>query len=224
MRYPAYTAPEHVVRAFRRMPQLLAIAALCLHYTAAAQPVSTRDSLPDEYDSDVVTMLITEDGDTILLANFGEVAITDTRYTNRKERYHHYRVKRRAVKVYPYAVTAIKLFREVQEETQGMGKRKRKRHIKEVHKELKEKFEDPLRKLSRYEGYVLICMIERELDEPLYEVIKGLRGWWTASYWNTFSRVYGFDLKSGYDPTLDPVIENVLSDLKLTIEEAKANK
>lgn len=169
-----------------------------------------------KFDGEVVKVLITEEGDTIILADFGEIAITDNRYLTRKEQYHHYRVKNRALKVHGYAVEAIRLFNEVQEYTNDMKKRKRKKHIKQLQRDLKKQFDEPLRKLSRYEGYVLICMIERELGMPLYEIVKDLRGWWSANYWQTLSSAYGFDLKEGYQPEKDPVLENVLSDLKIS--------
>lgn len=164
---------------------------------------------------EIVEALITEDGDTIILADFGELSITSDMYPTRKEQYHYYRVKRRAIKVYPYALEAIRVFRQVQEETADMKRRKRKKHNKRLQKELKKKFDAPLRKLSRYEGFVLICMIERELDQPLYDIVREARGWWTASYWNNIGKVYGFKLKEGYDPNRDPIMERILSDLAI---------
>ena len=50
--------------------------------------------------------------------------------------------------------------------------------------DLKVKFKDPLKKLSRTEGKVLIKMIERELEKPVYTVVKELKGGFTAVYFN----------------------------------------
>lgn len=174
-----------------------------------------------KFDGQVVKFLIGDNGDTIILADLGEVAVTSFTYSSKKEQYHYKRVKLRALKVYPYATEAIKLFYEVQDYTTDMKKRNRKRHIKRLQKELKKKFEEPLKKLSRYQGYVLMCMIERELDSSLYELVKDLRGWWSANYWNNIGKIYGYKLKEGYNPKKDPILENVLSDLDVSYELAK---
>lgn len=168
-----------------------------------------------EIDGQVVEWLITDDGDTVILADFSEVSITSNQYATRKEQYHHYRVKRRALKVHKYAVEAIKIFKEVQETTTDMKKRKRKKHIKRLQKDLKKSFDAPLRKLSRYEGFVLMCMIERELDMPLYKLVKGLKGWWSAKYWSNLALIYGYNIKDGYDAEKDPILERILNDLKV---------
>ncbi len=150
-----------------------------------------------------------------MLADFSEVSITSNQYATRKEQYHHYRVKRRALKVHKYAVEAIRVFKEVEETTSNMKKRKRKKHIKRLQKELKKSFDAPLRKLSRYEGFVLMCMIERELDKPLYSLVKDLRGWWSAKYWSNIALIYGYNIKDGYDAKKDPILERILKDLKV---------
>jgi len=201
---------------------ILSIAVIMASLTAFAQPQDSLNKIEQGvFDGEVVEFLITENGDTVILASLGEVAITHNLYSNRKEKYHHYRVKKRAVKVHKYAVEAIRIFNEVQSVTTTMKRRKRKKHIKRLQKELKAEFDTPLRKLSRYEGFVLMCMIERELDMPLYDLVKDLRGWWSANYWNSIASIYGYDIKDGYDPNRDPIMENVLRDLKISIELAK---
>ena len=120
-------------------------------------------------------------------------------------------MKRRALKVYPYAVEAIRIFNEVEIYTKDLKKRNRKRHIKRLQKELEVKFKKPLKRLSRYEGFVLMCMIERELNQPLYDTVKGLKGWFTAKYWDNLAKVYGYSITTGYNPKKDPILENILS-------------
>jgi hypothetical protein len=201
---------------------ILFIAIIMASFKVFAQPKDSLNTIEKAvFDGEVVEFLITENGDTVVLANLGEVAITHNLYSNRKEQYHHYRVKKRAVKVHKYAVDAIRIFNEVQDVTNNMKKRKRKKHIKRLQKELKSEFDAPLRKLSRYEGFVLMCMIERELDMPLYDLVKDLRGWWSANYWSSLASLYGYDIKEGYIPTRDPILENVLRDLKISNELAK---
>lgn len=167
-------------------------------------------------DGKVVKVLLTEEGDTILLADLKDISVTALKFNNYKERRHYSRLKYNAVKVYPYGVEAIKLFREIEEETKDMKHRKRKKYIKAKHKELKETFEEPLRKLTKTQGHILIKMIERELDKSVYDLVKDLRGGFTAGYWNNFSRMFGYDIKQGYDAERDIILEAILSDLDIS--------
>jgi hypothetical protein len=165
----------------------------------------------------IVEILITEDNDTIIIgSDFDEITVSGNRYKTRKEAYHYDRTKIRALKVYPYATKAVQIFEDINMYTLDLKKRNRKQHIQRLHKELKVEFEDPLKKLSRYEGYVLMCMVERELNQPLYEVVKTLKGWFPANYWSNMAKMYGYDITSGYDPKDDPILENILADLEIS--------
>ncbi len=117
-----------------------------------------------------------------------------------------------AKRVYPYAVQAVELYQEMEAETQDMNKRQRKRHFRHEHHELKEDMTDRMKNLSKTEGKVLVKMIERELDMPFYELIRTTRGSTTAAYWNTLGKIWGYDLKEGYQPGADPLLDEVFID------------
>lgn len=117
-----------------------------------------------------------------------------------------------AKRVYPYALQAVALYEDMEEETDGMNRRQRKRHIKHEHKELKEDMTERMKNLSKTEGKVLVKMIERELNMPFYEVIRTTRGTTTAAYWNTMGKIWGYDLKQGYRHGDDPLLDEVFID------------
>jgi len=109
------------------------------------------------------------DGDTLIVADLEEAKVAIPRKFKDNDEYRHYlRMRYHATKVYPYAVEAIKVFREVEYWSQDKKKRQRKKHIKRLQKDLKEKFEDPLKNLTRTQGRILVEMIEREIDTPVY--------------------------------------------------------
>ena len=120
------------------------------------------------------------------------------------------------MKVYPYAVEAIKIFRESERITHTMKKRKRKKHFKRLQKELKKEFEEPLKKLTKTQGLILTKMIEKELNTPMYTLIKNLRGRTTATFWSTMGRFYGYRLKDGYKEGQDPILDAVLTDFDIS--------
>ena len=132
----------------------------------------------------ILPFMIDECGDTLILATLDDVSVSSFREFSDKDEYRRYRQYRRyAAVVYPYAVEAIKIFRELEAETQDMKKRKRRKYAKSLHKDLKDEFTDPLKKLTKTQGKILIKMIEKELDKPLFFLIKDLRNGMTATYW-----------------------------------------
>ena len=177
----------------------------------------TKESFKTEIDGQVVTVMISDAGDTIVMAELEDVSVTSMRkFKSSKERRHYLRMRYHANQVYPYAVEAIRLFRELETTTNDMKKRNRKKHIKRLQKELEDNFKDPLKKLTRTQGRILIKMIERELDVPMYELVKDLRGGFSATYWSTFSKMYDIDIKQGYNPEDDPILEAILSGMDIS--------
>ncbi|MCH2046072.1 MAG: DUF4294 domain-containing protein [Saprospiraceae bacterium] len=159
-------------------------------------------------------------GDTLPVADFETVNFTQKRkFKNRDERKRYHQWRTYAAKVYPYAAEAIRIFRKIERETEKMKKRKQKKYAKGVEKDLKPKYEKELKALTKSQGYILIKMVERELDRPFYDVISQLRGGWAAFKWQSLGRFYGYNLKSGYDAEDDPLLESILQDLNITYED-----
>jgi len=167
-------------------------------------------------DGEIVIARITDD-DTLYIADLDYVSITSKRlFENREEYMLYLRYRRYANKVYPYAVEAIRIFRELDQVTKDMKKRHRNRHIRDLNNELKEKFGDPLKDLSKTQGIILVHMIEKELDTPLYFLIKDLRSGITARYWNTLGSLFGYKLREGYIRAEDPILDMVLDDFDIS--------
>lgn len=169
----------------------------------------------------VMSALIIE-GDTLILAVLEDINVTSPRVFGSVEEYQKYmRYRRYAILVYPYAVEAIKIFRQVEYETSSLSRREQKKHNRKLQKDLKHEFSDPLKQLSRTQGYILTKMIEKELDWPMYELIKGLRGGFTAGYWNQFGKFYGYELKDKYEEGIDPILDAVLQDFDISYDLRK---
>lgn len=163
--------------------------------------------------------VIDDCGDTLIVAQLSDVSISSPEAFESDEDYKLYRRYRfYAQSVYPYAVEAIRIFRETEYMTQRMDNKDRKRYVKKLQNELKENFEDPLKKMSKTQGKVLYRMIERELDKPIYFLIKDLRGGFTARYWATLGGLYGHKLKDGYTVGEDKILDMVLDDFDVSYE------
>jgi hypothetical protein len=171
-------------------------------------------------DGKIYPAIIDECGDTVIVASLDRVSVSAPRAFDTDEEYRQYmRYRRAAVKVYPYAVEAIKTYREVNAETEDMKrKRKQRKYIRQTQKDLKEDFADKLKKLTKTQGFVLTKMIERELDVPMHELIKEMRGGLTATYWSTVGWLWGYKLKDGYVEGDDRILDMVLDDFDISYE------
>jgi hypothetical protein len=169
-------------------------------------------------DGKVIPIIII-DGDTLPTIEAPDVTILRKKdFESREERKRYYQWRKYAAKVYPYALEAVRLYRQVEQETADMKKGKRKKYTKRMEKNLKPKYEEELKALTKTQGYILIKMVERELDKPFYKVITTIRGGWEAVKWNGMATLYGYDLKKGYNPKDDEILEMILADLALTYE------
>lgn len=163
--------------------------------------------------------MLDECGDTLILASLKGISISSLRSFESDDDYRRYRRYRQyATKVYPYATEAIRIFRETEYVVNNESKKDTKRHVRRLKRELKDEFADPLKNLSKTQGLILIKMIERELDIPMYDLIKDLKGGITASYWNTMGRLFGHKIKEGYVRGDDRILDAVLDDFDVSYE------
>lgn len=157
--------------------------------------------------------------DTIVVATIPEVVIKAPPIFSNDEEYRQYmRYRRYAMEVLPYAIESIRLYRKYESETSGLKRGKARKYAKTIQKDVKEEFTDPLKDLSRTQGKILVKMIERHLRTPMYDVLKGVRGGLTATKWQTVGKLYGYDLKEGYTPGQDRVLDMILNDFQITVQ------
>ena len=168
-------------------------------------------------DGNLYTAIITEEGDTLILADLDDISVTSLREFASDEDYQKYmKFRRYAATVFPYAKEAIRIFREYEYAQEHMSKRKAKKKLKELEKELEVEFEEPLKKLTKLQGKIMIKMIEKELNTPMYEVLKKIKNSFSTFYWNQFSKLYSYDLKEGYNRGDYPILDLVLDDFDLS--------
>jgi flagellar motility protein MotE (MotC chaperone) len=164
----------------------------------------------------VYSAIITEEGDTLILADLDDFSITSLRKFDSDEDYYKYlKFRRYALVVYPYAREAVQIFRELEYASQFMTKKEKKKKIKELQKRLENDFEEPLKNLTKLQGKILVKMVEKEMERDLYSMIKEVKGGFTAFYWHNFSKLYDYDLKEGYHRGTYHILDVVLDDFDL---------
>ena len=152
------------------------------------------------------------DGDTIFISNIPEVDILESK--NKEERNQYRLLKRRVLKVYPYAILAKEKLNTIQNGLDSIPKRRhKKRYTKQMSKWVKEEYSDRLKNLSMKEGKILVKLIYRETNLTSYEIVKSYRGRFNAFFWQTIAKLWENNLKTEYDPLNvkeDKLIEHIL--------------
>ncbi len=180
-------------------------------WVAAETPSShAQSALPVE--APTMAARIT-DGDTLFFAELEGVEVRARReFNNRWQEYRYDRLVRNVRRVYPYAQLAGIMFREYSERLMELEtERERREYISMVEEELRKQFEDELRRLTFSQGIILIKLIDRETQHTSYQILREFRGVFSAVFWQSLGRLFGYNLKTGYDPKgEDQQIEEVV--------------
>jgi hypothetical protein len=150
------------------------------------------------------------DGDTILLTSIDEVIVfPEPKFKSKREWRRFHRLVRHVKKVYPYAKMAGEKYDTVAAHLLTLDTEKEKKaYIKQVEKEIHEEFEDDLKKLTITQGRILLKLIDREVGETSYELLKEFKGTFSAFFWQTLARIFGHNLKSEFDPEGEDILLN----------------
>lgn len=157
--------------------------------------------------------VILDNGDTILISSIDEVFIySEPIFKNRRDYRRYQRLIYNLKKVYPYA----KLTRNKLEELNAhfltlKNEKQKKDYVNRVEKELMAEFEDELRSLTITQGRLLIKLIDRETGNTSYDLVKELKGSFSAFFWQTLARLFGSNLKTTFDKDgEDKLIDQIL--------------
>ena len=154
------------------------------------------------------------EGDTLISTELHNIDILSFR-TEEGKRYYN-RLKRKTLKVYPYALLAAQKLDSIKKDLEHIPqKRKRKKYVKAVENWAKENLSEELKKLTRWEGRILVKLIYRETGICTYDIVKILRGGWNAFIWQQLAKIYDNNLKTTYQPTTDKedkLIEHILKE------------
>ena len=115
-------------------------------------------------------------------------------------------------KVYPIALEAREKLRETEAHLLTLkSKREQQAYIKQVEKEIKAQYTPVLKRMTFAQGKILIKLIDRETDRTSYELVKQLRGSFSAFFWQSVARIFGANLKDQYDKEgEDKMIEQII--------------
>lgn len=151
---------------------------------------------------------------TVYLAGVEIVAPLSPEAAARQQAY--LKLRRDVIRVYPYAKLAASKLKYINDQVATMSsERQKKRFIKETERELKNQFEQDLKKLTMTQGRILIKLVDRETGNTSYSLVKELRGGLQAFFWQGLARLFGENLKSEYDAEgEDRMIEQIVRQIE----------
>ena len=140
-------------------------------------------------------------------------------FENNQERIDYFVLKRKVLKVYPYAKMASQRLIKLNLRLEKIkSKRKQKKYTRMLEKFLQEELTAELKRLTRTEGQILVKLINRETGLTAFSLVRELRNGFRAFTYNTIAKVFKISLKETYDPLNvreDLFIEDILRNSNL---------
>lgn len=136
------------------------------------------------------------------------------KFNSKDERRRYLILRRKTIKVYPYAKLAAERLVELNGRLATLERKRDKRqYTRRVQKYLEGEFTDQLKKMTRTEGQILVKLIHRQTGITAFDLIKELRSGWKAFWSNSTANLFDISLKKEFDPLNekeDYLIEDIL--------------
>ncbi|MDE7380733.1 MAG: DUF4294 domain-containing protein [Muribaculaceae bacterium] len=135
------------------------------------------------------------------------------KFKNKKQEEFYWRTVRDVRKTLPYAKLAFQALSETYEYIQTIPDPKvREKHLKTLEKDILNQYKPVIMKFTKGQGKVLLKLINRETDQSSYNIVKAFLGSFRASFWQTFGKFFGMNMKAGFHPDKndeDAIIDRV---------------
>lgn len=152
------------------------------------------------------------DGETVVVMD--EIMLYNKpKFNNQLDRNFYYFLNKKLNRVYPLFLTALEQYRDIQTDLDSLDSSGKRQYIRERQNALADQYEAQLRDLTTTEGQVFAKLMNRATGKTVYEIIRELRGGWSAFWWNVKGKAADIELKKEYSPRLyrdDLYLESLL--------------
>lgn len=174
---------------------ILLILLLCIALPLSAQRRKQRAYWHSEW--------VVEGGDSVAVFHLNPIR----KYARKPDMRRYARLVRAVKRVYPIAEEAKVLMATMESELLALpNKKQQKLYIKGIEKRLIREYTPVLKKMTIYDGSVLLKLIDRQTDDTAFDIIKEFRGGFEAGLWQALAKMFGNNLKTDYDPEKDDVL------------------
>jgi hypothetical protein len=180
-------------------------------------PICLFAQVNEQEQDSTETYYVIIDGDSIprTAIDLDEVTLLHKlKFDSKEDRRRYLIIRRKTIKVYPYAKLAAERLESLNERLNAIEKPSdQRKYMKMIQKYIEEEFSEELKKLTRTEGQILVKLIYRQTGKTAFDLIKELRSGWRAFWFNSTANLFDISLKEVYDPLNnkeDYLIEDVL--------------
>ncbi|MDT3406240.1 UNVERIFIED_CONTAM: hypothetical protein QE387_000557 [Pseudacidovorax intermedius] len=164
------------------------------------------------YDEKQKAKIYEINGETVVVMD-ELILLNKPRFNNQLDRNYYYFLNKKLYRVYPLFLTALQQYRDIQKDMSNMDSKTKRKFMKDRQNMLADQYEKQLRDLTTTEGQVFAKLMNRATGKNVYEIIKELRGGWSAFWWNVKGKMADIDLKDQYNPHVnrtDEFLESLL--------------
>ena len=177
--------------------------------------LSAQENPVKQDSTEVHYMYIEGDSIPVTSIELSEVLVLpNLKFEDRDARIRYIILKRKTLKVYPYAKLAAERLESLQKRLDNLDrKRDKKRYAKIIQNYIEEEFSAELKKLTKTEGQILVKLIHRQTGKTTFDLIKELRSGWRAFWFNNTANLFDISLKREFNPIEeeeDYLIEDIL--------------
>ncbi|WP_419867905.1 DUF4294 domain-containing protein [Chryseobacterium sp. CT-SW4] len=138
-------------------------------------------------------------GETVIVMD-ELVLLNKPRFNNQLDRNYYYFLNKKLYRVYPLFLAALEQYRDIQKEMTDLDSKAKRRYVRDRQSILADQYEKQLKDLTTTEGQVFAKLMNRATGKNVFEIIKELRGGWSAFWWNVKGKMADIDLKDQYNP------------------------
>ena len=187
---------------------------LCLNAQVTIERVKPISEYPPEllktdqfgnkyyYDASQKARIYEIDGENVVVMD--ELILRNKpKFNNQLDQNYYFFLNKKLNRVYPLFLTALEQYEDIQAELNQMDKNSQKKYVSERQKKLADEYEMQLRDLTTTEGRVFAKLMNRATGKTVYDIIRELRGGWSAFWWNVKGNIADVSIKQPYDPHTD---------------------
>ncbi len=154
------------------------------------------------YDESQKARIYEIDGENVVVMD-ELILLNKPRFNNQLDQNYYYFLNKKLNRVYPLFLTALEQYDDIQEEMSQLDKSAQKKYVNSRQQNLADQYEMQLRDLTTTEGRVFAKLMNRATGKTVYDIIRELRGGWSAFWWNVKGNIADVSIKEPYDPHSD---------------------
>lgn len=187
---------------------------LCLNAQEVIERVKPISEYPPEllktdqfgnkyyYDASQKARIYEIDGENVIVMD-ELILLNKPKFNNQLDQNYYFFLNKKLNRVYPLFLTALEQYEDIQTELNQMDKNAQKKYVNERQQKLADEYEMQLRDLTTTEGRVFAKLMNRATGKTVYDIIRELRGGWSAFWWNVKGNIADVSIKQPYDPHKD---------------------